>query len=325
VQIFNPISQSFDLVSEWWDELVPKVDWTQECPRGFLKQHDKVSVYISASNDIENGARSKQEYGLPIAFTNNLLALIQFRLRTGENISDEQKLMLESVEPEIALALKANQEQKKLFELRQTQLALSERHAISNYLHDNLSPNLAFLNLKIDQFIAGEAQQTIDHGVSELRQMKTATNQSYDIVRKIIETIHTETTPHLINLIDAHIKKVSKRSKIDISLEKRGRELPALPETQKAVFNVFQEAINNVERHSQANSAKVLVEWGESDLTVKISDDGVGFDPQTNNASNHLGMVIMRERIESVNGQVEVTSTVKSGTEVNIFVPLESN
>lgn len=326
IHLYNHISGNFELVAEWSDDDVSDVDWNQDCPSKFLNQGDKASLYTHSSNMLPQGEGSGKlqlEFCLPIIYTNDLLALLQFRLGPGETISEEQKLMLESIVPEIALALKANLEHKKLFEFRQTQLALSERHAISTYLHDNLSPNLAYLKLKLDYFISGEAQQSMDNGVSELKQMKEATNQSYDIIRKIIETIHPKTTPHLINLIDAYIKKVSNRTGVDILLEKRGKELPALPETQRVVFNVFQEALNNLEKHSKAESAKVLVEWGESDLTVKISDDGIGFNPQITNGTEHLGLEIMRERIESVDGRVDVTSSVNTGTVVSIFVPLQ--
>lgn len=326
IYLFNQISGNFELEAEWLDDDVSNAGWNQECPSRFLNQGDMVSLYTLSSKVISQDEGSEivqTDFCLPITYSNDLLALIHFRLRPGETISEEQKLILESIAPEIALALKANLEQKKLFEFRQTQLALSERHAISNYLHDNLSPNLAYLKLKLDYFISGKAQKSIDNGVSELQQMKEATDQSYDIVRKIIEAIHAKTTPHLINLIDAHIKKVSNRAGIDILLEKKGTEIPALPETQRAVFNVFLEALNNIEKHSRAKTAKVLVEWGESDLSVKISDDGIGFTPQSINGTEHLGLKIMQERIESVHGRVDITSAVNTGTVVSIFVPLQ--
>ena len=326
VRLNNPISGNFEMAAEWVDDGISGVEWNQDCPSRFLNQDNNTSIYSLSSTNLASGEGAgeiEREFCLPITYTNDLLALIQFRLRSSETISEEQRLMLESIIPEIALSLKANLEHKKLFEYKQTQLALSERHAISNYLHDKLSPNLAFLNLKLDQFISGEAQQSIDSGVSELHQMKEATNQSYDIVRKIIETIHTETKPRLFSLVDSQVKRVSKRSHIDISLEKKGKELPILPETQRTVFNVLQEALTNIERHSNAKTAKVVVEWGEDELTVRISDDGIGFDPNNLGGSEHLGLEIMRERVERLNGRVNIFSESNKGTDVTIFVPIE--
>lgn len=320
LQVYNSISSKLEVVKSWSETSDKKYYFHGDCEQ-YLKENAHANSLFEPYTTDSDGTK---EYCLPINYGDNLLAIMQLKLKSGEELSSNQKEIFESISPEIGLALKASQEQKILSELRMTEMALAERHSLSTYLHDHLSQNLAYLCLKLGQVTTESETLNIEGWQSDFRHMKDAANQSYDIVRGKIETIHSETTPRLVNLLGEYAKKVSERSHIKISIEKRGNHLPISDDIQRAVFYVYQEAMVNVEKHAEAKNVDILVIWGENNLTVTVKDDGVGFSVQAVNGTKHMGLEIMRERINKVNGRIDIKSSVNTGTEVSIFVPCQA-
>jgi signal transduction histidine kinase len=89
-----------------------------------------------------------------------------------------------------------------------------------------------------------------------------------------------------------------------------------------SLFRVAQESLHNVAKHSQAKKVRLeLVGAGEK-IVLRISDDGVGFDPDAPGNQTGLGMVSMSERIRLVGGTLSVCSRPSQGTQVQAAIPL---
>ena len=85
------------------------------------------------------------------------------------------------------------------------------------------------------------------------------------------------------------------------------------------LFRIVQESLTNVMRHSQAKNAWVVTKEDKDFYMIRISDDGKGFDTTTQ--KNTLGLIGLRERVQSLNGSLEIKSTPGKGTDVSISVP----
>ena len=89
------------------------------------------------------------------------------------------------------------------------------------------------------------------------------------------------------------------------------------------LLRVLREILTNARRHSGARKIEVRL-WTEGNtLVVEVADDGRGFDPAV--AQGGVGLVGMRERVEALGGEVEVSSRPGNGTEVTVRVPLEGS
>jgi signal transduction histidine kinase len=100
----------------------------------------------------------------------------------------------------------------------------------------------------------------------------------------------------------------------------QGTELPRLDDTVAiSCYRFVQEALNNVTRHAQAGQATVSLSRDNSHLTLEVTDDGVGFEAE--NASG-LGLLGMRERIESIGGELTISSAHGAGARLVARVPL---
>jgi signal transduction histidine kinase len=89
------------------------------------------------------------------------------------------------------------------------------------------------------------------------------------------------------------------------------------------LFRVAQEALNNAVRHGAAKQIEVSLSKSAQLLSMKVKDEGVGFDPVR--VSNGLGLISMRERLRFVGGDVIVKSAAGSGTEITAQVPLRES
>jgi PAS domain S-box-containing protein len=93
------------------------------------------------------------------------------------------------------------------------------------------------------------------------------------------------------------------------------------PELRGTLFRVIAEALANVRHHARADSVKVTLTQQDSQLTLRVTDDGVGFDPASTPSPGHVGLLEMRERIRAVGGELRISSAPGQGTVVEGAIP----
>ena len=86
------------------------------------------------------------------------------------------------------------------------------------------------------------------------------------------------------------------------------------------LFRIIQEALSNIVKHAKAENCLITFKVDQDLITVTISDDGVGFNPE--NELTGFGLTSMVERTKRINGTFEVTSTIDTGTIISIKIPL---
>jgi len=100
--------------------------------------------------------------------------------------------------------------------------------------------------------------------------------------------------------------------------------LPSRPDNsiEQACFRIAQESLTNVLRHARASQVQLqLRNVDQRGLHLLIRDDGEGFDP---NGPRGLGLIVMRERAQSVGGNVRIESAHGAGTLVDVHLPYQA-
>ncbi|MGH9762250.1 MAG: sensor histidine kinase, partial [Blastocatellia bacterium] len=87
------------------------------------------------------------------------------------------------------------------------------------------------------------------------------------------------------------------------------------------LYRVIQECLNNVVRHSGAKTANVELGVTDSEITVRVSDSGLGFDAESPATRNGLGLLGMRERLHLVGGTFSIKSSLGHGATIEARVP----
>jgi signal transduction histidine kinase len=100
--------------------------------------------------------------------------------------------------------------------------------------------------------------------------------------------------------------------------------LPA--DTELALYRILQETLKNVEKHARARNVTVHLTKPGDIVQLIIHDDGIGFDPDQHpvrpKGTGGFGLLGMRERAAYVGGILKVKSIRRSGTEIEIRIPL---
>jgi NarL family two-component system sensor histidine kinase LiaS len=118
----------------------------------------------------------------------------------------------------------------------------------------------------------------------------------------------------LAGALRAYVRGWSQSAEIPAEVHVRGeREAPL--QVEQALFRVVQEALANVARHSGAKRAEVDLIYTANTLTLRVSDDGRGFDP-ADDRDQGFGLQSMRERMEGLGGRVSVESAPGRGNRV---------
>lgn len=227
---------------------------------------------------------------------------------------------------EMAASLQKQIEERRQAERHMRRLALQlataqeeERRQLALELHDNagqvltaLLINLQLLGAQLPAEQAEEKQrlqeaiELIDTLSEELRGM------AHNLRPPALDRLGLE--PALRSLCEEFTRHT--RIPVDYS----GDDLPEVPDAVGvACFRVLQEGLNNVARHAQADHVEVRLTVHHAYFTLELSDNGTGFTPAD---SGGLGLLGMRERIESIGGELSVTSAPDAGTRLTARVPL---
>ena len=110
-----------------------------------------------------------------------------------------------------------------------------------------------------------------------------------------------------------------------MNIDYRGTNLQGLPAHYEiSLYRVLQESLNNAIKHAQASYASISLSTNDDKLIMKVTDNGVGFDPQkvlSKNQSTGLGLRNITERIEALGGTFELASQPGEGTSLIVQVP----
>jgi signal transduction histidine kinase len=121
------------------------------------------------------------------------------------------------------------------------------------------------------------------------------------------------------------LHELTSRSAIEGSLVVRGPDQRLPADVELALFRIAQEAVHNVERHSEASHVKISLEYRPQKTRLVIADDGKGFvsplPPDDLANERKLGLIGMQERARIVGGKLAIRSVPCEGTKIVVEVP----
>ncbi|MEW6210046.1 MAG: two-component regulator propeller domain-containing protein [Acidobacteriota bacterium] len=192
-----------------------------------------------------------------------------------------------------------------------------ERKRIASELHDSLGQNL--LVIKNWAMIGLGALKDGERGRDELQEISSTATQSINEVREIAYNLR----PHLLDEVGltealrAMLKKVAASSGIEFFVDVDAIDDLFTKPSEISVYRIVQEGVNNIVRHAEARSAQVTVRRDGREVTIRISDDGRGFDQSSGKG---LGLVGVSERARMLGGKFNAHSAPDEGTTVTVKV-----
>lgn len=199
----------------------------------------------------------------------------------------------------------------------------SERRELANHLHDLVGQKLTVLSINLNIV---KNQLSSDQAT----QIGTRLDASLQLVEETMESIRDVITELRPTVLDDHgltsalrwyAEQFAKRTEVATSMITQGPAHRLPPAAEEAFFRIAQEALANVAKYARTRKAIVTLEATLRSICLTISDDGCGFVPTAERPPdrNHgWGLMIMRERAETVGAQLSVESAPGLGTRISV-------
>ncbi len=255
-----------------------------------------------------------QQWQYQTAFIVGLLGLIfaGFQWRLREVRRNERKLEKRIAERTEEL----NQANILLSEKAAQDAVVAERTRLARELHDAVTQTL-FAATLIADVLPDLWEKNLAEGNRRLEELRQLTRGALAEMRTLLVELRPNALIEvpLPSLLKQLTEALAGRARIDIQLHCSGnRQLPA--DVQVALYRIAQEGLNNAIKHSSASRVSLTVQL-EDPVRMEITDNGTGFDRSAVTA-DHLGLKIMRERIEAIGGELSLKSSTGEGTQITI-------
>ncbi|AQQ52046.1 sensor histidine kinase [Planococcus lenghuensis] len=192
-------------------------------------------------------------------------------------------------------------------------IIMEERQRIARDLHDTLGQKLSLIGLKSD--LAGKlVDRNAESAKKELKDIQQTARTALKEVRELVSEMRGTKLPEEL----ARVQQLLEAAGINFLFkgDLKSVRIPLLVENVLSMC--LKEAVTNVVKHSGAETCIVFIRQTKKELLLTVQDDGTGI-PESTLSSTGNGLAGMRERLEFINGSMEMESI--NGTVVKIRVP----
>lgn len=227
----------------------------------------------------------------------------------------------QSVDSVYRIVPRRDQEKYNSFVLLET-----DRQRIAKDLHDTSLQNLTAIVHKVELASMYINQDPI-RAKMELSIISDSIKETINEIRDTIFELRPMSFDDLgfRELLASYIEKEKENKNIRVIFNKYSLSI-----TEQSylifIFRVIKECLGNAVKHSKCKEIRLVIDDSDGkNLIIEIIDDGTGFDIEDKNLekNKHFGLIILRERVQLMQGNVEMTSN-ENGTKVHITVPLNN-
>ncbi|WP_209848201.1 sensor histidine kinase [Paenibacillus sediminis] len=202
-----------------------------------------------------------------------------------------------------------------------------ERKRIAREIHDGPAQLLANLGLRteiVERMLQKQEFQVVQDEVIDLRGQ---VRSSLEEMRKIIFNLRPMALDDLglIPTLRKYVHDFEERTKIRTTFETKGKEQRLSSAMEAAIYRLVQEALTNASKHARPTYVTVEITYQAQMVKIEVKDNGIGFNKnqleQKAKDHTHFGLIGMRERVELLEGRMEIESAVNQGTKIIIHIP----
>jgi len=206
-----------------------------------------------------------------------------------------------------------------------------ERKRMAREIHDGPAQSLANLVLRTE--IAERLLETHDLQVirEELIDLKTQIRLGLEEIRKIIFNLRPMALDDLglVPTLRKFAQDFEEKTRIRTIFESAGKDKRLPSAMEAALFRLVQEAFNNALKHAQSTFVSLEIGFMEEKVVLLVADNGVGFHVDVVESKarlhSHFGIIGMKERVELLQGKLDIESVPGQGTKIKIQVPITAD
>ncbi|HJT19859.1 MAG TPA: PAS domain-containing protein [Nitrospira sp.] len=196
-----------------------------------------------------------------------------------------------------------------------------ERRRISRELHDHVSQTLALLSVELEQVSRDGDMTPNQQGL--LAAMQGRVRALSSDIHTLSHELHPPKLKHLglVAAIRALCRDVGTAGlRVEFTDHDVPRDLPE--DVALTIYRIMQEGLQNVRKHSGTSRAQAELTRCSTGVVLRVRDEGKGFHAGSADATEGLGLLSMRERLNAVGGALAIMSAPGEGTAIEAYVPL---
>ncbi len=246
-----------------------------------------------------------------------------------KQISNHQPIRVDSDEDQLLLHLSEKMRsltrQVQLIDnqdlVKREEIVEGERKRIARDLHDTVSQELFATSM----ILSGLASNLSTIPKETLQEQLVLVKDVIESAQRDLRILLLHLRPSelegktLVEGFDVILREVSDKSSIQVHFQHEVEELPKLIEEH--LFRIAQEIISNTLRHAKAKQLDVYLIQKETELQLKMTDDGIGFQ-QEDDGELSYGLQNIRERVEDMAGTIKIRTAPNKGVAIDIRIPL---
>jgi signal transduction histidine kinase len=255
---------------------------------------------------------------VPLRMETKVIGVINLLDKPGE-LSQEDMRIIDLFADQAAMII----EHVRLQHQAEQLAVLEERQRLARELHDSVTQALYSVTLYADaarMAFSAKKWDALETNLEEVRNM--AREAMYDMRLLVFELrpfmLETE---GLVSVLRARLAAVEDRAGLKSEVLVDGeRRLPVAMEEE--LYRIAQEGLNNVVKHAAAKHVRIHIAYDENSVSLEMIDDGLGFDTKMADQSGGFGLQGIKERVQRLEGSLEIESAPGKGTRLLVHVPV---
>ena len=291
------------LLEHMYDRAVHLEEAKEELRSEIIKKLEQNSIMVQAQEELE---KSEEERAAQLVVAKELIKEEIIEHRETEDALRETGRTVQRLSSRLLFAIE------------------NERKSIAMELHDSIGANLTAIIYGLEEMLEQESQ----HQVAELEDLISMVRATIDETRRI----STNLMPSMLYDLGllATLRWFCRQFQqlhggVNIELQLLVAEEEVTEQLKIVIYRILQEALNNIAKHSQADSVQVSLSKTDGELELYIEDNGCGFDLRESLAKEDfgggLGLESMRERAEISGGWLKISSEPGQGTSIKARWP----
>ncbi len=221
----------------------------------------------------------------------------------------------------VLLESKVNESSLKIYQYQnelKDKSILEEKNKIARDLHDGVGGALSSLIIQSEYILSLTDKLQNEELVSEIKELKHYAEESMDEIRRSLNVIKNNFNfeQAVIDFLDTF----EERNKVTVDKTIIFDKIEISHKEQLSLFRVFQETMSNSLKHSGCKNIKLVLKINQDSIYIYVEDKGKGFDTNKNYVG-HFGLKNLKERVNLLNGKIDIYSEIGNGTKITIDIP----
>ena len=254
---------------------------------------------------------------VPLRIKDKVIGVISAASDHEKAFDQSDETILQTLSNQVSVAI----ENARLYEQAQHLAVLDERQRLARELHDSVTQSLYGISLYAQAASGNIGVNQLEQVAEYIEDIQNTAQESLADMRLLIYELRPPILDKegLIAALQNRLISVEDRARIKSTLQTNlsGR-LPA--QVEEGIYQITREALNNIIKHAKAKNILIRIHQESECIQVEISDDGIGFEPETTRREGRLGLVNMMECAQSQGWILDIESSPGKGTRIKVEI-----